>query len=208
MADVVISDVHALEGEKMDTTNTTMIVLAIVVALIIGGFLGMILSRRQRTKQLQEKFGPEYERTVNQLGDKRQAEDELAARLDHVKTLDIRPLSTEETERFTNEWQMTQAEFVDSPLAALQKADRVLREVMKAKGYPVQDFEQRASDISVDYPELVSDYRGLHMIAVKSDDEEVSTEEMRQAMIHARALFENLVKKNAEVEEQEEKEKI
>ena len=192
----------------MEITNTTVMVLAIVAALVIVGLIGMVLSRRQRTKHLQEKFGSEYERTVNQLGDKHQAEDELEARLDHVKTLDIRPLSAEETDRFTNEWQMTQAEFVDVPLAALQKADRLLREVMKAKGYPVEDFEQRAADISVDYPELVADYRGLHLIAVKSDDEEVSTEEMRQAMIHGRALFENLVKEQTGAEEVEEKEKI
>jgi len=192
----------------MEITNTTVIVLAIVAALVIVGLFGIVLSRRQRTKHLQKKFGSEYERTVNQLGDKRQAEDELETRLDHVKTLDIRPLSAEETDRFTNEWQMTQAEFVDVPLAALQKADRLLREVMKAKGYPVEDFEQRAADISVDYPELVADYRGLHLIAIKSDDEEVSTEEMRQAMIHGRALFENLVKKETGAEEVEEKEKI
>jgi hypothetical protein len=192
----------------MELTNTTVIILAIVVALIIGGLLGMVLSRRQRTKHLQEKFGPEYERTINQLGDKRQAESELEARLDHVKTLNIRPLSGEETGRFTNEWRMTQAEFVDEPLVALQKADRLLREVMKAKGYPVEDFDQRAADISVDYPELVADYRGLHLIAIKSDDDEVSTEEMRQAMVHGRALFENLVSKPAEVEEIEEKERM
>lgn len=192
----------------MDTTNITTIVLAVIVAFIIGGLLGTVFTRRQRTKRLQEKFGPEYERTLNELGDKRQAEHELEARLDHVKTLDIRPLSAEETESYTNEWRVTQAEFVDEPLTALQKADRIIREVMKAKGYPVEDFEQRVADISVDYPELVTDYRGLHLIAVKEEDEEVSTEEMRQAMVHGRALFENLVNKEAEVEEIDEKERI
>lgn len=192
----------------MDTTNTTVIVLAVIVAFIIGGLLGMAFSRRQRTKRLQEKFGPEYERTVRELGDARQAEHELEARLDHMKTLDIRPLSAEEIERFTSEWRATQAEFVDEPLTAMQKADQIVREVMKTKGYPVEDFEQRAADISVDYPELVTDYRGLHLIAVKEEDEEVSTEEMRQAMVHGRALFENLVSKEAEVEEIDEKESI
>jgi hypothetical protein len=192
----------------MDTTNITTIVLAVIIAFIIGGLLGTVFTRRQRTKRLQEKFGPEYERTLNELGDKRQAEHELEARLDHVKTLDIRPLPAEETERYTNEWRVTQAEFVDEPLTAIQKADRIIREVMKAKGYPVEDFEQRVADISVDYPELVTDYRGLHLIAVKEDDEEVSTEEMRQAMVHGRALFENLVNKEGEVEDIDEKEKI
>ena len=192
----------------MDTTNTTVIILAVIAAFVIGGLLGMAFNRRQRTKRLQEKFGPEYEHTVRELGDARQAEHELEARLDHVKNLNIHPLSAEETDRFTGEWQASQAEFVDEPLVALQKADRIIREVMKAKGYPVEDFEQRAADISVDYPDLVVDYRGLHLIAVKEDDDEVSTEEMRQAMVHGRALFEHLVKREESVEEIDEKERI
>ena len=200
--------INALEGEKMDTTNTTVLVLAFIVALILGGLIGTLMSRRQRTKKLQDKFGPEYDRTLSELGDKRQAERELETRLDHVKKLDIRPLSAEEAERFTSEWQMTQAEFVDEPLTAIQKADRLLREVMQAKGYPVEDFEQGVADISVDYPDMVVDYRGLHLIAVKGKDEKVSTEEMRTAMVHGRALFENLVKNEQKVEELEEKEKI
>jgi hypothetical protein len=193
---------------KMDTTNITVIIIAVVVAFIIGGLLGTIVSRQRRSKRLQEKFGPEYERTLNEIGDKRQAEHELEARLDHVKTLDIRPLSAQETQNYLNEWRATQAEFVDEPLFALQKADQIIREVMKARGYPVEDFEQRVADISVDYPELVTDYRGMHLIAVKEDDEEVSTEEMRKAMVHGRALFENLVSKDNRAEELDEKEKI
>ena len=194
----------------MDTTNTTLIILAVIVAFIIGGLLGTVVTRQRRTKRLQEKFGSEYERTLNERGDRRQAEQELEARLDHVKTLDIRPLSDEQSERYTNEWRASQAEFVDEPLLALQKADRIIREVMKAKGYPVEDFEQRIADISVEYPELVTDYRGLHLIAVKEDDEQVSTEEMRQAMVHGRALFENLVSRESQAEEldEDEKEKI
>lgn len=190
----------------MDTTNT--LVLAVVAALIIVGLIGIVLIRRQRTKRLQDKFGPEYDRTIDELGDKRQAERELETRLDHVKKLDIRPLTAEEFDRFTSEWQTTQAEFVDEPLTAVRKADRLLSEVMKAKGYPVEDFEQGVADISVDYPDLVVDYRGLHLIAVKDDAEEVSTEEMRKAMVHGRALFENLVKPAPNVEEVDEKEQI
>ena len=192
----------------MDTTNTITIVIAVTVLLVIGGLLGVAFTRRQRTKRLQERFGSEYDRTVREVGDQRRAEDELEARLGHVKALEIRPLSTEETERFTREWQLTQAEFVDEPLAAVQKANRLLREVMSVKGYPVDDFEQRAADISVDYPDLVIDYRELHAIAGKSDDEEVSTEEMRQAMVHGRALFENLVQPDIKVEDTEQKEKM
>lgn len=191
----------------MDTTNTTVIILAVVVAFIIGGMLGMLMNRRQRTKRLQEKFGPEYEHTVSEIGDARQAENDLEARLDHVRALDIRPLSANEIQHFTKEWQITQSEFVDEPLTAMQKSDQLIREVMKAKGYPVEDFEQRVADISVDYPELVADYRGLHLIALKGADEAVSTEEMRQAMIHGRALFENLVNKEAHMEDMHEHEK-
>ena len=168
----------------------------------------MALTRVQRTKQLKERFGPEYDRAMNEKGNKRQAEEELAARLAHVNALQIRPLTAEEVNRYALDWQETQTEFVDEPLTALQKADHLIREVMKAKGYPVEDFEQRAADISVDYPELVTDYRGLHLIAVKEKEDEISTEEMRQAMVHGRALFENLISKDTNTETAAQKERI
>lgn len=193
---------------KMDTTNTITIIVAVVILLVIGGLLGMAFSRRQRSKRLQERFGVEYDRTVDEVGDRRRAEQELEARLDHVKALEIRPLSAEEAERFTKEWQFAQAEFVDEPLASVRKANRLIKDVMNAKGYPVDDFEQRAADISVDYPDLVIDYRELRAIATKGDDEEVTTEEMRQAMVHARALFQDLVQPEANAEDTNQKEKM
>jgi len=193
----------------MNINNTTQLVLVAVIFLIIGGVIAMAVMRVQRTKRLKDRFCPEYERAINEIGDKRQAEAELDSRLAHVNTLKIRPLTSEEVNRYALDWQQTQTEFVDEPLTALQKADRLIREVMKARGYPVEDFEQRAADISVDYPELVSDYRGLHLIAIKEKDEEVSTEEMRQAMVHGRALFENLIRQEeANAETLDEKEKI
>ena len=193
----------------MNITNTTQLVMVAVVFLIIGVVVAMALMRVQRTKRLRDRFGPEYERAINEMGDKRQAESELEARLAHVNTLQIRPLTAEEVNRYALDWQKTQTEFVDEPLTALQKADRLIRDVMKTRGYPVEDFEQRAADISVDYPELVTDYRGLHLIAVKEKDEEVSTEEMRQAMVHGRALFENLIRQEeADAETLAEEEKI
>jgi len=192
----------------MDTTNTITIVIAIILVLVIGGLLGTLFTRRQRTKRLQERFGPEYDRTLREVGDERRAEEELEARLNHVKALEIRPLSAEETDRFTREWQFAQAEFVDEPLNALQKANQPIKEVMSIKGYPVDDFEQRAADISVDYPNLVIDYRELRAIATKGDDENVTTEEMRQAMVHARALFENLVQQETQIEDTDQKEKM
>lgn len=176
----------------MDLTNSTTIIIVAVLALILGGLLGMAITRTRRTTRLKEQFGPEYERTLEQAGDKRHAEQELEERIEHVNRLNIRPLSAEDVNRYSLEWQETQREFVDEPLGALQKADRLIREVMKARGYPVEDFEQRVADISVDYPELVTDYRGMHRIAIKEKND-VDTEEMRQAMVHGRALFENLI---------------
>lgn len=175
--------------------NNTTLILAVVAILVVGGLLAMAFTRRQRSRRLRERFGPEYERIISATGDKGKAESELEARLAHVESLSIRPLPAEEVNRFSLEWQATQTEFVDAPLASLQKAERLIREVMEAKGYPVDDFEQRAADISVDYPDMVTDYRGLHLIAVKEADDQVSTEEMRQAMVHGRALFEHLVTK-------------
>ena len=193
----------------MNIPNTMQLVLVAVVFLIIGVVVAMALMRVQRTKRLRDRFGPEYERAINEIGDKRQAENELDSRLAHVNTLNIRPLTAEEVNRYALDWQKTQTEFVDEPLTALQKADQLIRDVMKTRGYPVEDFEQRAADISVDYPELVTDYRGLHLIAVKEKDEEVSTEEMRQAMVHGRALFENLIRQEeVDAETIDEKEKI
>jgi hypothetical protein len=189
-------------------SNTTTIILVAIVFLVVGGLLAMAVMRLQRTRRLRERFGPEYERLVNEAGDKQKAESELEARLAHVEALNIRSLTAEEVNRFSLEWQATQTEFVDEPLAAVQKADRLIREVMKTRGYPVEDFEQRAADISVDYPELVTDYRGLHLIAVKEADDEVGTEEMRQAMVHGRALFENLVSQEMSEATTNQKEKI
>src|SRR5262245_28425701 len=117
----------------MDTTTITLIV-AVLLALIAGGALGMAFGSRQRTKRLQEKFGPEYEHTLGELGDKRQAERELQARLEHVKKLEIRPLSDQEIDRFTDDWLTTQAEFVDEPAESVRNADRLISEVLKAKG--------------------------------------------------------------------------
>src|SRR5215208_975907 len=133
----------------MDTTNTTTLILVAVIFLVIGGLLAMAVMRFQRTKRLKDRFGSEYDHLVDRTGDKRQAEDELEARLAHVQKLNIRSLTAEEVNRFALEWQATQADFVDQPLAAVQKANRLIREVMSTRGYPVDDFEQRAADISV-----------------------------------------------------------
>jgi hypothetical protein len=190
----------------MDTSNPILLVLVAIAFLVIGALLAIAFTRLQRTRRLRERFGSEYDRTVKNIGDKRQAEEELETRLAHVQSLNIRSLTAEEVNRFALEWQATQAEFVDQPLAAVQKADRLIREVMSTRGYPVEDFEQRAADISVDYPQLVINYRELHEIATRGKTEKISTEEMRQAMVHGRELFESLVQPETNVEETHEKE--
>jgi len=177
----------------MDTTMTIIVVITAIVMLVLGGFLGVYFSRRQRTKRLQKKFGPEYDRAVDELGGQSEAEEELDARLKHVESLDITSLSEERKIHFADEWRATQAKFVDQPLVAIREADQLIKEIMKEKGYPVEDFERRAADISVDYPELVVNYRNLREIVDKSDQDDISTEELRQAMIHSRSLFEELL---------------
>ena len=191
----------------MDTTNPTVLIVGAVVLLIVVALIGMALARQRRSKRLQEQFGPEYDRTLKKLGDKREAESDLEERIAHVNTLDIRSLSAEEVNRYALEWQDVQREFVDEPLLSLQKGDRLIREVMKARGYPVEDFEQRVADISVHYPELVSNYRGMHRIAIKNGPDAASTEEIRQAMVHGRALFESLIRQETK-QDVNQKEKI
>lgn len=190
----------------MDMTNPTTLIIVAVIFLVVGGLLGMALLRLQRSRRLRDRFGPEYDHAVNRIGDKRQAEEELEGRLAHVQNLNIRSLNAEEVNRFALEWQAIQTEFVDEPLAAVQKANRLIKEVMHTRGYPVEDFEQRAADISVDYPDLVTNYRQLHAIAAKG--EKIDTEEMRQAMVHGRNLFENLIQPEKRTEETDEKETI
>jgi len=177
----------------MDTTTVVMIVIGALILLVVGGFLGVAFARRQRTRRLRERFGPEYERAVSELGDQERAEEELESRLERVESLDIKPLSREQQERFVREWREVQARFVDKPVQAVQEADRLVKEVMAARGYPVSDFEQRVADISVDHPDLVTHYRGVHEIAATSEREEVDTEDLRQAMVHCRAVFEELL---------------
>ncbi len=189
----------------MPITNNTLII-AVVIVVIILAVLVIALSRSMRTKRLKERFGPEYDKTVDRVGDKDKAEEELQARLEHMKDLNIRSLTAEEVNRFALEWEKVQAQFVDTPLEALKKANGLIREVMGTRGYPMEDFDQRVADISVDYPDLAPNYRELHDAIAKSEHEKLSTEEMRQAMLHGRGLFENLLQRDTKTEEEQQKE--
>lgn len=173
------------------TQTAWIAVAAIVVALIIIGATAW--SRRRRSEHLKDQFGREYDRTIEAKGDRAKAEADLAAREKRVEKLDIRPLDPAERREFLDRWTEVQARFVDDPARSVAFADALLGDVMKARGYPVSDFDQRAGDISVDHPVVVEHYHKAHDIAVRHGRGEATTEDLRQAMIHYRALFDNLV---------------
>lgn len=174
------------------------LIVAILAVVIIGAGVWVFTQRRQ-SERLAERFGPEYERALDDSGDRRAAERELAEREKRVSKLDIRRLDPQERDRFATAWTDVQAQFVDDPSGAIGQADTLVQRVMDARGYPVADFEQRAADISVDHPRVVEEYRGAHAIAERHAAGGVETEELRRAMIHYRALFEDLL----EVEERD-----
>jgi hypothetical protein len=176
----------------MDTSTLTIILIA-VMALILVGLAAWVISHRRRTQHLREKFGPEYDYTLDQAGDRRKAEMELEEREKRVEKLEIRDLAPEERARHFADWQHTQADFVDRPVEAVREAHRLIKELMVARGFPVADFEQRAADISVLYPQFVTDYRAAYQIAEKNEGDGASTEDLRQAMVHYRSLFEELL---------------
>jgi hypothetical protein len=172
----------------------TAYIIAVVVALVVvGAILALIFSRRRRSEQLHDKFGPEYDHVVKTMGGEKQAQTEFEERRQHVGALDILPLSVSDRERFLADWTAVQSKFVDDPGQAILDADRLIMRVMETRAYPVSDFEQRAADISISYPGLVSNYRAARVIAVKNRKHEANTEELRQAMVHYRSLFQELV---------------
>ncbi|HJV35371.1 hypothetical protein [Geomonas sp.] len=174
-------------------TNPTLLIVIVVIAIAIITVVGIVALRRQRTQKLRGHFGPEYDRAVQDTGDRARAETELERRRKRVEGLTIRPLTREDRTRFTEGWTRVQARFVDDPKGAVTEADQLLGEVMSRRGYPVGDFEQRADDISVNHPNVVDNYRKGHAIALRHARGEASTEDLRQAMIHYRALFADLV---------------
>src|SRR3954447_15082060 len=169
----------------------TIIALIIVVALVLVGF--WLWNRRREQEAIREQFGPEYERTVAEVGDRGKAMDELAARRHRVEKLDIRSLTNEEFERFSLQWREVQAHFVDNPTEAIHQADGLITQLMGVRGYPMSDFDQRAADISVDHPHVVDHYRSAHQMLPSWGQRDATTEELRQAMVHYRALFDELL---------------
>ena len=173
--------------------NNTALIVIIVLALDAIAVVAWVYMQKRRSEQLREQFGPEYKRAVDQYKDRRRAEAELSEREKRVEALHIRPLSAEERGRFAEAWKSVQSRFVDEPSMAVQDADRLVNQVMEARGYPVGDFEQRAADISVDHPNVVTSYRAARATAQANERGEASTEDLRKAMVHYRALFEDLL---------------
>jgi hypothetical protein len=181
-----------------------LIVIAAVVVLIFAALVWLyVRKRKSTTADLRQKFGREYERAVLAHGSERKAETKLADREKRVEKLNIRDLDSMEHERFSKRWDSVQSRFVDSPKGAVAEADDLVSSVMKARGYPVSDFDQRAADISVDHPRVVENYRSAHEIALRVGKDQASTEELRTAMIHYRSLFEELVQVPMAVERKE-----
>jgi len=164
--------------------------VAVIVAIALSVWL---YTSKKRTERLRADFGPEYRRVARAEGDAAAAEKVLQERQARVKKLDIKPLTEQQRNEFADAWETAQAEFVDDPTGAVAHADALLQEVMNVRGYPVADFEQRVADVSVDHPAVVQNYRLAHDIAVKHDHQDVGMEKLREAMLHYRALFADLL---------------
>jgi hypothetical protein len=179
----------------MDTR--ILIPVVVIVAILVVVAVALVVRRRRnehRTDQLKRRFGAEYDRTViQQNGDSRRAEATLAERERRVEAFSLRPLSAVDREAYAMEWAAVQRRFVDDPSAAVGTADRLVGRVMIDRGYPMTDFEQRAADISVTHPAVVQNYRAAHDIVVRHSESQATTEDLRQAMVHYRSLFEELL---------------
>jgi hypothetical protein len=192
---------------NLNLADPKVIVIAVVVVLLlIIALLGWLIVRKRKatTAGLRQKFGPEYERAVLTHGSERKAEAKLVDREKRVELLSIRDLDPAEHERFSRRWDSVQSRFVDSPKGAVAEADDLVSSLMKTRGYPVSDFDQRAADISVDHPRVVENYRSAHAIALRVGADQATTEELRTAMIHYRSLFDELVQPTTPVLERKE----
>lgn len=172
--------------------NIGVLVVILVVLLVIAG-VAVVAGQRNRSHGLRERFGPEYERTVARTGDRRSAESELSERERHRRELDVVPLEAAARDRYREEWRATQGRFVDDPATATRDADQLVSRVMRERGYPMDDFEQRAADVSVDHPEVAENYRAAHALFEANRGGLAGTDDLRQAFVHYRSLFAQLL---------------
>lgn len=168
------------------------IIVALVLIAIAVAVIGLVIARRRRKAKLQQEFGPEYDRAVREVGPKR-ADTELLAREKRVARFSLRPLTADEWQSFTDRWQSVQSRFVDDPVGSVADADELVDRLMAARGYPMSDFEQRAADLSVGHAIVVENYRAAHAIAMRHRAGQATTEDLRNAFIHYRALFTELL---------------
>ena len=189
---------------NLSLLDPKLIGLAVVVILVVVLVaLIYVRKRKGKTAGLRQRFGPEYERAVLEQGSERKAESKLTEREEQIEKLSIRDLNPTERERFAKRWESLQTRFVDSPKGVVIEADDLVSSLMKTRGYPVSDFDQRAADISVAYPQVVANYRSAHEIALRIGSDKATTEDLRTAMIHLRSLFEELVQVPTIVETKE-----
>jgi hypothetical protein len=177
----------------MPERNVVLIVVAVAAVLLLAGLMAWMSARRRRRQQMADRYGAHYDRAVEQHGGKAQAEKELKLREKRFEKAHIRDLSPADRERYGSLWRSVQSRFVDSPAAAVTEADTLVGEVMRVRGYPAADLEQRLADVALGHPSLVEHYREACDIAYRSRTEKASTEDLRQAMVHYRALFEDLL---------------
>jgi hypothetical protein len=178
----------------MNTVPPNTLILAIVLVVVaIAAVAGIFLHRQRQSQRLRQRFGPEYGRTVQELGGQSKAEAELKKREDRVGRLNITPLTPTDAARFTQAWNGLQSRFIDNPKGVVAEADHLVRELMTKRGYPMGDFERRAADISVDHPGVVATYRAAQVIAARDVRGEADTEELRKAVVHYRTLFDELL---------------
>ena len=180
----------------MEGQEVTIAVIAIVV--VVGALLAWLFVQRNRTKELRDRYGEEYDRTLGEKGKRRDAEADLIEREERVKKLKIRPLTGVERDRYAAEWKDTKALFVDSPVEAVAKADRLLTDIMNTRGYPMADFKKRHADLTVDHGEVAKHYLAGHEIADRSSD--ATTEELRRAINHYEALYNDMTSDVAETD--------
>ena len=176
-------------------------VIAVIVAVVVVAIIGFPVARKRRSQQLRALFGPEYDRVVKKEGGVRSAEGVLEMRTKRREQFSLRPLPESSRLDFAGRWKAVQSQFVDEPKGAVAQADALVNELMAARGYPMADFEQRAADISVYHPIVVENYRSAHAIALRHDSGQASTEDLREAMVHYRSLFEELLGEAAETKE-------
>jgi hypothetical protein len=172
----------------MSTLALVILIAAIVIAALLAGY-----ALQQRSRRLRSRYGPEYDEAIREYGNRSKAEAALIARQERMKKLHVHSLSNAEREQFAERWQGVQSEFVDDPAKAIHDADALVCEAMQARGYPMTEFERRAEDLSVDHPLVVRNYRAAHEIALRLEEKRTSTEDLRQALVYYRELFDDLL---------------